>query len=218
MNKKTILSITLVSALSAGAALAEEPRNPSAQAETSALADAPVVPSGWAVQAGGGVTGFTSESTRNGFGTGGYWDARAILGTRSILGAEMAYVGSARQINGNNLAEESQLVGNGAEAVGRVNLPLSAGSLRITPFAFGGVGWTYYQVVNGTFNSALMKEDAHAFVIPFGAGASLDYDHYKLDARFTYRGVFDDDLAAKAGGGHQDLQNWSAGLMAGYEF
>ena len=39
---------------------------------------------------------------------------------------------------------DAALLGNGAEAAVRVNLPLSSGDFRLAPFAFGGVGWTYY--------------------------------------------------------------------------
>jgi hypothetical protein len=79
------------------------------------------------------------------------------------------------------------------------------------------VGWTYYNVVNSDANSSAIKDHANSFVVPFGAGLSLTYDHFIVDARFTYRGVFDDKLVATAGSDSQDLQNWSAGLTLGYE-
>ena len=57
----------------------------------------------------------------------------------------------------------------------------------------------------------------NAFVIPFGAGVSASYDHFLIDARFTYRGVFDDKLVAAGNNDSLDLQNWSAGLTVGYQ-
>jgi hypothetical protein len=223
MLKRTLFGITAVALLSSGAALADDDNGiaPVGQGELrGTMEDAPLLPTGWSVQAGGGVTGFTRESARDGFGMGGYWDARAILGARSLLGAELAYVGSSRQIkNGSGLANGSALVGNGVEALGRINLPLALDEqFRLTPYAFGGVGWTYLQVVDGDYYVARMKDDAHALVVPFGVGTSLTFDRYVVDARFTYRGVMDDDMVTVANGGSQDLQNWSAGVMLGYEF
>src|SRR6187431_2484717 len=76
------------------------------------LATTPIVPTGVAFQVGGGVTGFSRQATRDTFGTGGYWDARAILGSRSFLGVELAYVGSARDATANGLTGGA-LLGNG---------------------------------------------------------------------------------------------------------
>jgi hypothetical protein len=182
------------------------------------LATMPVVPTGFAFQLGGGVTGFSREETRNTFGTGGYWDARAILGSRSFLGAELAYIGSARDATASGLTGGA-LLGDGAEAAVRVNLPIEQQRLLIEPFVFGGVGWTYYQIVNETSNTSNVKDHANALSIPFGAGVSAAYNHFTVDARFTYRAVFDDKLVPLTGGDrdHEDLQNWSAGLTVGYE-
>jgi hypothetical protein len=220
MIKRTIFGIAAV-VLSSAPALAQSndgSQMPAHRSEISGgLSEVPVAPTGLALQLGGGVTGFTRENARDSFGTGGYWDARAILGSQSFLGAELAYVGSAREVKEPGVSDTGALLGNGAEAVARVNLPLTAGSVQLTPFAFGGAGWTYYQIVNRDSNTSRMKDNANAFILPFGAGASLTYDHFVIDARFTYRAVFDDDLVPTGNGDNQDLQNWSAGLMLGYQ-
>lgn len=182
------------------------------------LAAMPVVPTGFVFQLGGGVTGFSRQATRDTFDTGGYWDARAILGSRSFLGAELAYLGSVRDATASGLNGAS-LLGNGAEAAVRVNLPIEQQRLLIEPFVFGGVGWTYYQIINDSNNGSGIKDNANALSIPFGAGLSAAYDHLTVEARFTYRPVFDDNLVPLTGGDrdHADLQNWSAGLTVGYE-
>ena len=89
----------------------------------------------------------------------------------------------------------------------------------VEPFVFGGAGWTYFQVVNEDSNTSSLKQHANALSIPFGTGVSAAFDHFTVDARFTYRPVFDDKLVPQTGGGrdHEDLQNWSAGLTLGYE-
>jgi hypothetical protein len=173
-----------------------------------------VAPEGLGLQLGGGVTGFSRQATRDELGTGGYWDARVVYGTRSYLGAELGYVGSARYSRSSG---GPQLLGNGAEAALRANLPIQAGSVRLTPFLFGGVGWTYYSSINDDINWG--NRDGHALAIPFGAGLGAAFNGFTIDARFTYRSVFDDDLVRNQQGASHfaDLQNWSAGLTLGYE-
>src|SRR4051794_28596204 len=55
-------------------------------------------PMGTIIQVGGGVTDFQSQRTRDLTSTGGYWDARAVVGTRTALALELAYVGNARDL------------------------------------------------------------------------------------------------------------------------
>jgi hypothetical protein len=222
MRTQTIIGVTTFAALLTGPAFAQsngmnEPPTISNTQPASGLASVPVAPTGLGLQVGGGVTGFTRQGARDDFGTGGYWDARATLGTRSFLGAEVAYVGSARDVKATGVSGDSALLGNGAEAVVRGNLPIQTGNLRLEPFVFGGAGWTYYQLTNNSTNASAIKDHANAFVIPFGGGVSAGYDHFIVDARFTYRAVFDDKLVPTTGNDHLDLQNWSAGLTLGYE-
>jgi hypothetical protein len=212
MRVKTILTASALAGLLSVPAFAQTGGNVSRR-----LSEVPVTPTGFGLQLGGGVTGFSRQEARDRFGTGGYWDLRAVLGTDSILGAELAYVGSARDATASGLTGNAALLGNGAEAVARVNLPLSAGTLRVEPFLFGGAGWTYYSIVNSDANTSNIKDNANAFVIPFGAGLSAAYDHFLFDARFTYRAVFDDKLVAMGNDDSLDLQNWAVGLTLGYE-
>jgi hypothetical protein len=215
-TKEMIAGAALAVASAATPALAEGNAGATEQQVSGSLASVPVAPSGLAFQLGGGVTAFSKQDARDRFGTGGYWDLRAVLGTESFIGAELAYMGSARKVNATGLTADASLLGDGAEAAARLNLPLHAGGLRVEPFVFGGVGWTYYNLVNGDPGSSGIKDNANAFVVPFGGGLSLAYQHFTLDARFTYRSVFDDDLV-KTGNDRLDLQNWAAGLTVGYE-
>jgi hypothetical protein len=180
------------------------------------LANVPTLPDGFALQAGGGVTGYTKQSARDAFKTGGFWDVRAVIGNRSFLGGELAYVGSAREIAMSGASDSPALVGNGGEAVVRANLPLQAGSLQLTPFVFGGIGWTHYSITSGN-GGAGIKDSANAGVVPFGGGVTAVYAHFVADARFTYRTMFSNDLVPTANGDHLDMQSWSAGLTLGYE-
>jgi hypothetical protein len=216
MKTRTLTGTLVLAALVAAPALAQSNSNGSATVQGS-LSAVPVAPTGFGLQLGGGVTGFSRQDARDRFGTGGYWDVRATLGTDSFIGAELAYVGSARDINASGVTGNAALLGNGAEALARANLPLTAGALRVTPFLFGGVGWTYYNVVNSDSNTSNIKDHANALTIPFGAGVGLSYAHLLVDARFTYRAVFDDKLVPTTGSDSLDLQNWSGGLTIGYQ-
>ncbi len=222
MKRLTITGSMVFVALVAAPALAQTNGNgagPGSHQTTveGSLSTVPVAPTGLGLQLGGGVTGFSRQDARDRFGTGGYWDVRATLGTESFIGAELAYVGSAREVNASGVTGNAALLGNGAEAVARANLPLSAGALRVTPFLFGGVGWTYYNIANSDSNTSNIKDHANAFTVPFGAGVGLSYAHLLVDARFTYRAVFDDKLVPTTGNDSLDLQNWSGGLTLGYE-
>jgi hypothetical protein len=220
MTRKMLIAMAAVGAFPGAVALAAPAGGEAAtNLSSSAQAEVPVVPTGLALQAGGGVTGFTRQGARDVFDTGGYWDVRGVVGTRSYVGGELAYLGSARKITAAGVSDGSALLGNGAEAVARANLPLTLGNVQLTPFLFGGVGWTYYSIANNdAANTSGIKDHANAFVVPFGAGASLAYEHLLVDARFTYRAIFDDKLVPTGGSDHLDLQNWSAGVTVGYLF
>src|SRR5688500_17496874 len=155
-------------------------------ARTGSLSQGAVLPVGFGLQLGGGITAFTGEAARDMLGTGAYWDLRAVLGTRSYLGAELAYVGSARQVNVAGF-DASAVIGNGGEAVVRTNLPLQLRAVRLVPFAFGGVGWTGYKLLSEDPDGPGVASEANVLTVPFGVGVGASYQNFTMDARFTYR-------------------------------
>ena len=173
----------------------------------------PLAPAGITVQLGGGVTGFARQEARELFRTGGYWDLRAVWGSDSVLGAELAYRASTNNGRAGRMGD-AQLLGDGAEAAARINMPLRLEGLRLTPFAFVGAGWTYYQVIQAPAR-AFRDDHASLLVLPFGAGFSGTIEHVVVDARITYRGAHAGQLVAA--GDQVALQSWSAGLTVGYE-
>jgi hypothetical protein len=174
---------------------------------------------GTSVQVGGGVTNFSSERTRALTEIGGFWDVRAIFGTRSFAALEVAYVGSAGDISAPGLDPDAVLVGNGAEADLRLQYPLMVGDTYMAPFAFGGVGWTRYNIINDSFNTSVVRDKNDVLTIPFGGGVAAGYRGFIADLRFTYRQTFNDELFPVASeSGQSDLQNWAAGAMLGVEF
>lgn len=172
---------------------------------------------GISVQAGGGVTNFTLERARDTTGIGGFWEARAVLGTRRILGLEAAYVGSARELGASGLSNSAALVGHGVEAALRLNVPILVYGALVEPFAFGGLGWTRYGLVSEGVNTSRIAGSDNVGVVPFGGGLAIGYRGFIADARFTYRMTFEDETLLP-GSDAAALQNWGVGLLLGYEF
>jgi hypothetical protein len=97
----------------------------------------------------------------------------------------------------------------------RLQYPYEAGAWLVEPFAFGGIGWSRLSLEDGPPG---VRGDDDVGVVPFGAGLTLGYRGLLVDARFTYRATFDEDLALAAAGGDADLQGWAVGASIGYEF
>lgn len=161
--------------------------------------------------AGGGVTNFFDEGVRNRVNTGGAWDLRLGIGSRFYLGAEAAYVGTVRDAS----SLGARLVSNGAEGVLRLQYPWETGQWLVEPFAFGGAGWTHFNVSAARPGQAGSDD---VFEIPFGGGIMVAYQHVLFDARFTYRQTFDENLIRAADGTASSLKNWSVVGSIGYEF
>lgn len=168
---------------------------------------------GAAVELGGGVMNFTGAAARGATSAGGTWDLRLAFGTRSILGLEAAYVGSAQNITAAGLDPNATLLGNGAETALRLNAPFIYQASLIEPFAFGGVGWTRYNVVNDNFNTSIVREKDDVFTVPFGGGLAASVRGFIVDARFTYRVLYNNQLL-----GNTNLDNWAVTANIGSEF
>jgi hypothetical protein len=179
-----------------------------------------VAPYGMAISVGGGVNQFAGREMRDITDVGGQWEARLTLGTRSLIGMEAAYVGTAAGIKTLGLDDRAVLLSNGVEGLARLNI----GTFRFQPFLVGGVSWIRYNIENASFNTSDLNNQDDVVAIPFGGGVSTYLGgkdtHFMVDARFIYRAAFDDNLArpGTADAGGTGLSNWSATLRLGYEF
>jgi opacity protein-like surface antigen len=176
---------------------------------------------GIGVTLGGGVSGFTNRSMRDALSgnVGGLWDVRATFGTHTPIGVEVGYIGTAANINTFSGAANGTLVGTTAEATVRWNVVPNA---PFTPYVFGGVGWTRYDVNDiqfATSDSGLKKTDDLA-EFPVGVGmAWRDPAGLVLDLRGTYRQATDSTLVLDGRTGqYADLNAWEASAALGYEF
>jgi hypothetical protein len=171
----------------------------------------------WAIEAGGGYASFGAKGLRDITQNGGTWDARFVLGVHTVLGAELAYVGTANQLNGRmpGINNNTVIVSNAFEG----NLRLATPALRIVPvqaFAFGGAGYNRFSLTNesGVNNSILHGGDS-TFVLPFGGGIQGNIgEHVTVDGRFTYRAQFDENLLGR----DHNADQYTISFRAGYVF
>lgn len=168
-------------------------------------------PFGEYVLLGGGVTDFAKDGTKDRFDTGGAWDVRLGIGNRYYVGVEAAYVGAALNANGSG----SDLRMNGVEGVIRLQYPYSSGRWLVEPFAFGGLGYSHVTLSKAAPG---LKDSDDVGVVPFGAGVTVAYDHFLVDARFTYRTSFNEDLVLAVNQPAANLERWSLGASVGFEF
>lgn len=165
----------------------------------------------YSLSAGGGVIQSLDGSTRDITDLGGTWNVRFAAGVRSLISAEIAYVGSAQDIdNAMMLGDDAAVVGNGAEGAFRVGLP----DTDLQPYAFAGVGMSRYSVVNSDADL-----DDNVVFFPAGLGLAYRMTDLVIDVRGTARAAFDDDLFEGMNGAADNrLDNWSASAQVGWQF
>lgn len=171
---------------------------------------------GIGVALGGGVEGFTSDTMRDATNDGGGWNVRLALGTRSMLGAEVAYVGSAQSIDALGLDSSALLVGNGAEANLRFNFTQDS---NLQPFAIAGVGWRRYDLTNEDFNTSDVNDSDDVLEVPVGVGMAWKYRGLLLDARGVFTIADQADLIpTNDGEDTAEMHRWGVNANLGYAF
>jgi hypothetical protein len=168
---------------------------------------------GVAVLVGGGFENFGHGDVRARLGGGGSWSARFVGGTRQYFGLEAAYVGAAHEVLG--VASSSALVSNGLEGALRLNLPIVSGRALVEPFGFVGLGWQHYALMNADAETSELASADDVMTLPYGGGLDLAYGRLMVDARFTYRQTYRNDLLRAEG---ERLDTWGVGGNVGVEF
>jgi hypothetical protein len=176
-------------------------------------------PLGLAISAGGGAFNFVGGTIRTQTNLGGSWTVRALIGSRSILGLEAAYIGSAQGINSLGFANNATLLGNGVTGNLRLNAPLAVKKFLIEPYGLVGAGWSHYSVVNRQNTvSADVNVSDDVILMPVGGGLAVGYMGFFFDARYEYRFSFDNDLVVGGTSVQRGMDNWTAGGTVGFEF
>lgn len=174
-------------------------------------------PGGFGIFAGGGVADFADGDMRDFTDIGGAWEVTALLGTRGLISAELNYLGTAQDIDALGLDDDSVLIGTMFEGAARVNVIPQE---DFTPFVIGGLGYARYDITNSDFNTSNVRDDDQMLSVPVGGGIGFRAGGALIEARGTYRFMFDDDLVATdvAGAENVSQDNWSATARIGFEF
>jgi outer membrane protein OmpA-like peptidoglycan-associated protein/opacity protein-like surface antigen len=196
---------------------AEEPALPPAGPPAPLTAAPPTRrPLGFEVMAGGGVTGFIDDQATDFTDVGGMWTARVVGLTRSFVGFEAAYVGSAQGIDAIGVDGNATVVGNGVEGNLRLNFTRTA---MLQPYVFAGLGWTHYDVTNTDINTASIDDSDDVLTIPGGAGVSLRVaQRVSFDLRGTVRAATGGDMFHTSPDDDAGMANWSASGQVGFAF
>src|SRR5690606_27338644 len=167
-------------------------------------------PAGMSATVGGGVTGFTDKNARQFTGTGGAWNVRLVFGTRTILGAELAYIGSGQDISALGLDNDAFLQSHGGEVAARLHLLPGL----IQPYVLAGAGFTRYLLTNADANTSSVDDADNVIQFPLGVGAALHYERFVADVRGVFRPVTSGDLFTEEAAMH----TWGANLSLVTEF
>jgi hypothetical protein len=175
---------------------------------------------GFSLAAGGGVTDFTDQSMRDTTGVGGSWAVRATVGTKMPIGFEGSYIGSAQTIDALGLDADSMLLSNGLQGALRLNAVIGA---PITPFVFGGVAWSRFDLANTTANTSALLDKDDLLEVPVGLGVGGSYKGFGYDVRGELRFAAYEDLlpelsAGRLTGGSADMHRWGVNATIGYGF
>jgi hypothetical protein len=175
---------------------------------------------GMALLVGGGFQDFTSGNAKALTAGGGSWNARIVAGTRSFVGLEAAYVGSAnnvRNILGTNVS--SSVIGNGLEGNLRLQVPIMVGYSMIEPFGFVGLGWSNYRVTNNRLaTSDFSTKSDNVMTVPLGGGVAYTYKMFTVDARASWTPTYYNNLIINNPGSTNNLDHWGLGGNLGVAF
>src|SRR5207302_4650619 len=133
------------------------------------------------------------------------------------LAIEVAYLGSATQIQSLFGHESGTLIGTTLESDLRLNLLPHA---PIDPYAFVGVGWQRYNIDDSGFTVAdtgiASRDDV--LEVPAGGGLAFRYHGFVTDVRGTFRATRDSRLVLEEDTRtFAPLHSWAASLSVGYE-
>jgi len=113
------------------------------------------------------------------------------------------------------LQSSALLVGNGVEGNVRLNVPVvMRRSQLLEPFAYGGLGWSRYQVTNTNTVTSDLARDDDIMAVPVGGGLEYAIGRFMADARFNYRATYYNDLMRSGG----NLNSWGFSTQVGFSF
>jgi hypothetical protein len=174
---------------------------------------------------GGGIGGFTEQAMRDTTSDiQGLWNLRVTLGTRTPIGLDLNYLGSASNIDSQLGPATGTLVGTALEGALRLNiLPREA----FNPYIFAGLGWQRYDVTEVDLNlsDAGIADSDNLLIVPMGAGLSYRMNGFVADLRGTFRAAAYERLVLKdpfvvstSTDDFVSMHTWEATATIGAEF
>jgi hypothetical protein len=172
---------------------------------------------GVSFQVGGGIGGFTDSQVNDLSSSeiGGVWQFRSTIGSHTPLGVDLAYNGTAYDLQSFDGVTSDTLIGTNLEGALRWNiLPHYAWN----PYIFGGVGWQHYDLNNNTLADEGVSDTDDLAVFPMGVGVAYrDPSGLTAELRGTFRAAASSTLIVDANGNDADLHTWEASAGIGYE-
>lgn len=175
---------------------------------------------GFSLSLGGGVVDFTDSDMRDTTGVGGSWAVRAAFGTKTPIGFEASYIGSAQSIDALGLDNDAVLVSNGLQGALRINALMDS---AVTPFIFGGIGWVRYDLTNVNRNTSAISGKDDVLEFPVGVGIGGSYRGFGYDLRGELRFATKEDMVPELSAGRvtdnfADMHRWGVNATLGYGF
>jgi hypothetical protein len=164
---------------------------------------------GIGAEVGGGVVGFLNPNTSNLINAGGLWDVRFQFGTRAILSAEAAYVGTAQGVSSLGVDSGAALVSNAFEGLMRLN----AFTGIAQPYFAGGLSYRHYSLINTNVNTSDIADTSNVITVPLGAGIALRGAGFIFDTRLGLNIPIDSATVTA-----RPTSQWSWSARVGYEF
>ncbi len=168
-----------------------------------------VVPAGMAAFIGGGGTGFAYSGAMDAAHPGGEWEGRFVIGTRSNIAGEIAYLGSAQGMKALGVENTAYLMSNGLEG----NLRLNFLTGIIQPYVSAGLGYRHYSMQGTSFNTSSVASSDNVGEIPLAVGLAFRYKGFVAELRGAYNASFVSALIPNT-----PLSTWNADARVGWEF
>ncbi len=175
-----------------------------------------LLPIGLGLSVGGGFAGFLSSDFNDIVNPGGGWNARLLVGTDHMIGAEFGYVGTANDLQELGLDENAYLLTNGGHVAVRLSLLPMYYDFR--PYLLAGAGWKHYSVQRTRQNSSSLNSSDDVLEIPLAGGIHYDYAPLFADLRVTFAPAFGEGLVKGPLDNHGDLSTWATDANVGFEF
>ncbi|MBT8492663.1 MAG: hypothetical protein KJO07_06355 [Deltaproteobacteria bacterium] len=214
-GKSWIVLSTVVSALGAGSAAADQHQEPAPAGGASEHPDLDVTtwqPGGVSFAVGGGVGGYIDSAlTDRASGIATAYDIRGVFGTDARAAIELAHFGLVQRFE-LDIVDDVRLLTMGLETAARVNFTVGA----FQPYLLGGIGWTHANLLGQAGDTAAIDDRKNLLHFPLGGGCALYFGDFVLDIRAQARLTTDKEASLFRDIDDGRLGTWAATAQIGW--